>query len=834
MSSIDDEAVESVDERVGPAVPRVSILVPTRNEAGNVKELVRRLATCVDVDTTEVVFIDDSDDETPEVVRDLEGTSQLRVRLLHRPAGQRQGGLGGAIVLGLRAIRSEWALVMDADLQHPPESVPDVLAACEGDVDVVIASRYSDGGKASGLDGKGRVAVSTAATRVVGAVFPRRLRGVTDPMTGFFAVRRAAVDLDGLNPIGFKILLELLVRTPGLRIREVPFSFAARHDGESKANTLEGLRFLRQIGRLEWSRVAAHPHGRRAGRVIAFGLVGISGILVNTLLLWALASPEGLGLNYLLAAVLATQGSTTWNFLLTDLLVFRSQRRGHFVRRFFHFALLNNVVLLARLPVMALLVERLGVNYLMANLFTLALAFALRFFVSDRFIYGASDGDDAPASPHRPEDLPMTIAASRRIDRHIDGSENPPTELASAERRSSTGYFPYRYRIHNLITVGSVVPLHELDYFADQAQSGPFDIEIRVDTVGPRMRRRSRLTHFSSPAAVRYEEHLGRLAANFVVSMDDDRIRVVVTPFLARSPHVVYTNIVEALLRFVTVDRGSMLLHSACVEIGGRGIMLSAKTDTGKTGTILRLVRDRGARFLSDDMTILSPGAWASSYPKPLTISNHTLRAVDPGDLSRREWQVLKFKSRVHSKEGRTFGLRLAEMNLPIVSINAFTQMMVPPPKYAVDRLVPADIIAKTQIEALFVIERGEPGLFPFDRDGALDELIANTDDAYGFPPFSEFAPAIVLGGSDYTELRLKERAILRQAMTRVAIWRLASDSFGWADEIPNLLNDPRVVPTSPLEDLTLDLRDTEPFAARRADPHSSRDVASVNPPRSE
>jgi putative flippase GtrA len=669
---------------------------------------------------------------------------------------------------------------------------------------------------------------------VVGAVFPRRLRGVTDPMTGFFAVRRAAVDLDSLNPIGFKILLEILVRTPGLRIREVPFSFATRHDGESKANAVEGLRFLRQIGRLEWSRIAAHPHGRRAGRVIAFGLVGLSGILVNTLLLWALASPEGLGLNYLLAAVLATQGSTTWNFLLTDLLVFRSQRRGHVARRFIHFALLNNIVLLARLPVMALLVERLGVNYLMANVFTLALAFALRFFVSDRFIYGAGDGDDAAAPPHRSEDLPMANAASHRIDRRTDDSNRPPTELASAESRSNTGYLPYRYRIHNLVTIGSVVPLRELDYFADQAQSGPYDIEIRVGTVGPKIRRRSRLTSFSSPAAVRYEEHLGRLAANFVVSMDDDRIRVVVTPFLARSPHVVYTNIVEALLRFLTVDRGSMLLHSACVEIGGRGIMLSAKTDTGKTGTILRLVRDRGARFLSDDMTILSPGAWASSYPKPLTISNHTLRAVDPGDLSRREWQVLKFKSRVHSKEGRTFGLRLAEMNLPIVSINAFTQMVVPPPKYHVDRLVPVDIIAKTQIEAMFVIERGSPGLFSLDRDAALDELIVNTDDAYGFPPFSEFAPTIVLGGSDYAELRLKERAILRQAMTRVAMWRLASDSFSWADEIPDLLNDPRVVPTAPLEGLTLDLRGTVPFAESLANRDPSQGVASARSPQPE
>ena len=76
-------------------------------------------------------------------------------------------------------------------------------------------------------------------------------------------------------------------------------------------------------------------------------------------------------------------------------------------------------------------------------------------------------------------------------------------------------------------------------------------------------------------------------------------------PLLARSPHVVYTNIIEPLLRFVMVSRGRMLLHSACVELNGTGVMLSALTDTGKTGTVLRLLREHGGRFLSDDMTVI-------------------------------------------------------------------------------------------------------------------------------------------------------------------------------------------------------------------------------------
>ena len=89
-----------------------------------------------------------------------------------------------------------------------------------------------------------------------------------------------------------------------------------------------------------------------------------------------------------------------------------------------------------------------------------------------------------------------------------------------------------------------------------------------------------------------------------------------------------YTNILEPLLRFVMVSRGRMLLHSACVELGGTGVMLSALTDTGKTGTVLRLLREHGGRFLSDDMTVIDADGNASWFPKPLTISAHTLRAV--------------------------------------------------------------------------------------------------------------------------------------------------------------------------------------------------------------
>jgi hypothetical protein len=244
-----------------------------------------------------------------------------------------------------------------------------------------------------------------------------------------------------------------------------------------------------------------------------------------------------------------------------------------------------------------------------------------------------------------------------------------------------------------------------------------------------------------------------------------DGIKIVVGPMLVRSPHVLYTNVVEALLRFVLVSRGYMLLHSACVQLGGRGVMMSALTDTGKTGTILRLLREHSGRFLSDDMTILGPDGIALCYPKPLTISQHTLRAVNAGDI----------------------GTRLGEMNIPIMSLNALTQFLIPPPKYRVERLVPCEKQESVRIEELFIIQRGPLQLSDVDADELIDELIANTDDAYGFPPFRYFAPALVIGGESYLEMRAHERRILESALRGVRARRLGTEDFSWADRIPML-----------------------------------------------
>jgi hypothetical protein len=295
------------------------------------------------------------------------------------------------------------------------------------------------------------------------------------------------------------------------------------------------------------------------------------------------------------------------------------------------------------------------------------------------------------------------------------------------------------------------------------------------------------MTQVASPPAVSYSEHFGRLGANFDVQLGDP-IVVTVAPVLARSPHVVYTNVLEALLRFVAVSRGVMLLHSACLELDGVGMLISAETDTGKTGTVLRMVRERGARFLSDDMTILHPDGRVGCFPKPLTISHHTLRAIGNDELTAGEWRRLRLQSRLHSKEGREFAMVLAGLNLPIMGVNALTQYLVPPPKYTVDRLLPCEIVAEATANQLFIISRGPHGVGELDRCDAIGTLIANTEDAYQFPPFRQLAPSVVIGGEDHAELRRREREILRSALANIRCRWISTPDFSWADEIPRVL----------------------------------------------
>lgn len=228
----------------------LSLVIPTCNERENIAPLLDALRHTLEGIAWEAVFVDDSTDGTDAVIA-RQSESDPRVRLLRRSANR--GGLAGAVVEGFAQAHGAYICVLDADLQHPPAKVVELLAQARGThADVVIASRYIRGGNAGGLDGPLRQAVSRGLRLLARAAFPLRLRGVSDPLGGFFLVRRSLIAGAALRPMGYKILLEVLVRCHPRRVREVPYRFQPRRHGRSKASMREGLRFVGHLATLLW------------------------------------------------------------------------------------------------------------------------------------------------------------------------------------------------------------------------------------------------------------------------------------------------------------------------------------------------------------------------------------------------------------------------------------------------------------------------------------------------------------------------------------------------------------------------------------------------------
>lgn len=671
-----------------------------------------------------------------------------------------------AVLAAMRKASGRWVVVMDG-VAHPCDLAVRLARLGQSrDVDLVIASRTG---------------TTNAKNALAKAVFPRRLGRPVDPTSSFFAFRRDAVDLDRIRPGGFRVLMELLVRHPRLRMAEVTYRKPASPTGGVLGVLRRGLVFAGHLARLRMALLAQQATRSALTsvrgwllRAFAFGLIGLSGLVVNTAVLWLL-HVEVLRVHYLLAATLATEVSTAWLLVLTETLLYRKDKPGTVRSRGVRFFLLNHVTLLVRLPLLAFLVDGMHVDVLVANALTLALLFLARFVVADSAIYGRGEpAHDAPAR----EPIRVLI----HLDNEIPLPRNGSRPAVPAR------YLPYRYAVPGIATIGSQIELPELDYFRSQWLGHDTEIQVRTGVVGDR-RPLPRAVFTQSAKVLGYREHLGRLGANFQVRLGDP-ITVVVSAALAHSPHVVYTNILEALLRFVAVSRGAMLLHSACVELHGVGVLISARTDTGKTGTVLRLIREHNAKFLADDMTILYPDGRVGCFPKPLTISHHTLRAVRSHELTPKEWRRLRLQSRLHSKEGREFALLLSQLNLPIMGVNAFTQRIVPPPKYAVDRLLPCEIVHESKISDLFVIARGESATGELSDEEATATLLDNTEDAYQFPPFRQLAPSIVIGEDDHLVLRRKERLILQSALGRMRSRHLSTSDFSWADRIAMLVDD--------------------------------------------
>jgi len=226
---------------------KLALVLPTLHEAGNIQAVLQRVRSSLDplgIPYEVIVVDDDSRDGTAEIVHAI-SESDPRVRLLVRNNAR---GLGGAVVHGWERSEAEIVGVIDADLQHPPELLPQLWKAIESGADLALASRYAAPG---GLRDWNLVrrGLSRLAIWLTRPLQKPEIR-VQDPMTGFFLVRRACIRDIALETTGFKILLEILVRGEVRSTVEIPFSFGLRKAGASKAGIKEGLNYIFLLGRL--------------------------------------------------------------------------------------------------------------------------------------------------------------------------------------------------------------------------------------------------------------------------------------------------------------------------------------------------------------------------------------------------------------------------------------------------------------------------------------------------------------------------------------------------------------------------------------------------------
>jgi dolichol-phosphate mannosyltransferase len=278
------------------------------------------------------------------------------------------------VIDGLHQVESDVVGVIDADLQHPPSVMRDLLQALDGGADLAVASRYVRGGTCHGW-GLLRRVISKGAILLAHLLLPPT-RPVSDPMSGCFAFRRSAVTTSKLRAFGYKILLEILVLGHPQRIVEVPYSFRLRSRGQSKLTTTQQVDYLKQLFSLvgrsgEWK------------RFVKFALVGASGVLVNMGLLWLLT--EVAGLLYLISASISIECSIISNFVLNDYFTFpdrRSQGFRDFLRHLGKFNVVSMGGIGINLLVLWLLSDLLGINYLLSNLCGIAVAMMWNYLVN--------------------------------------------------------------------------------------------------------------------------------------------------------------------------------------------------------------------------------------------------------------------------------------------------------------------------------------------------------------------------------------------------------------------------------------------------------------------
>lgn len=367
-----------------------SLVIPTYNEGKNIQKIVTILSQILDgviPQAYELIVVDDnSPDGTWEIAAALlPEYPQLRVM---RRVEER--GLSTAVIRGWQVARGEILGVIDADLQHPPEVLLKLWAEIKRGADLAVASRHVEEGGVSEWSVIRRF-LSRGAQTLGLILLPRVVGRVSDPMSGYFLVRRRCLVGRTMSPLGYKILIEVLARGRVPWIGEVGYVFQERQEGESKVTWKQYVDYLLHLVRL---RFTLGP----VGRFLRFGVVGFSGVFVDMVILYLLSDPSNFGLPLTRSKIIASELAIFNNFLWNDLWTFAdisSCQPGNSKRfkRFLKFNLVCLVGLILNVLLLNIFFNVFHINRYLANLMAIALVTIWNFWVNLKLSWRVTDID---------------------------------------------------------------------------------------------------------------------------------------------------------------------------------------------------------------------------------------------------------------------------------------------------------------------------------------------------------------------------------------------------------------------------------------------------------
>lgn len=364
--------------------PFVTIIPATFNEKDNIAPLVEGIKKTMSNTPYdyEIIFADDSNDDTPQEIKKFVVKYPNLVRYWRAP-GQ---GLSAAFISAFSQAKGEYIVCMDADLQHPPALIPKLLRKLDKGAEISIASRYIPGGSNEGLGkfwsfyGIYRRIVSIGMSYLTKILFVP-IRKTTDPMTGFFAFRKDLIKDIKLEAKGFKILVEILMRSKPVNVKEVPLKFQPREHETSKATLKQGVNFFKHLKQLFFELP-------EAGRFFKFCLVGLSGVVINLGFLYLFVEFWLMQKTY--AFALSIIISILTNYFFNSRFTYRDNRsssRKESLRRLTYYYAFAFLTMFVTVVVYSILLNVFSLHYLLAGFLSIAFTTILNFVLVTKIIW---------------------------------------------------------------------------------------------------------------------------------------------------------------------------------------------------------------------------------------------------------------------------------------------------------------------------------------------------------------------------------------------------------------------------------------------------------------